>query len=74
MNVYTLSHCTDHEGTELLGVYQYLGQAQEAEYAWKLQAKTDMPYLYADCSAWTEIREVTLGTAPATDAGKIVED
>ena len=73
MKVYTLSHCTDHEGTKLLGIYQYLSQAQEAEYAWRLQQKVDAPYLYADCSAWTEIREVTLGAAPTNDVGVEVE-
>jgi hypothetical protein len=74
MKVYTLSHCNNYEGSELLGIYQYLSQAQEAEYAWRLEAAKDMPYLYENNSAWTEIREVTLGAAPVTDAGKLMED
>ena len=72
MSVYVLFHGS-FEGTELLGVYKYLSQAQEAEYAWRLQAAKDMPGLYDDHSAWTEIREVLLGAAPSFDAGKIVE-
>jgi len=67
MQVYTLSHCTSYEGSELLGIYQYLSQAQEAEYAWKLQQKEEAPYLYSDNGAWTEIREVTMGAAPVSD-------
>ncbi len=74
MNVYALFHATSYEGSELLGIYQYLSQAQEAEYAWRLEMKEEAPYLYEDNSAWTEIREVTLGAAPANDAGKIMEN
>jgi len=74
MTVYALFHATSYEeGSELLGVYQYLSQAQEAEYAWRLQQKEEAPYLYEGHSAWTEIRELTLGAAPTTSAGKIVE-
>jgi len=75
MTVYALFHATSYEeGSELLGVYQYLSQAQEAEYAWRLKMKEEAPYLYEGHSAWTEIRELTLGAAPTTNAGKIVED
>jgi len=64
MKVYTLSHCTSYEGDKLLGIYQYLSQAQEAEYAFKLK-KFD---------AWTEIREVTMGAAPKLDFGGLGEE
>lgn len=59
MNVYTVTHCTSYEGSTLLGIYQYLSQAQEAEYAWKLEDD----FNNSD-NSWTEIREVTLGAAP----------
>jgi hypothetical protein len=72
MNVYAVFHATSYEGSELLGIYQYLSQAQEAEYAWRLQWADSA--LYTGNSAWTEIREIALGAAPTTDAGKIVED
>lgn len=74
MNVYALFHATSYEGSELLGIYQYLSQAQEAEYAWRQEMLKEAAYLYADCSAWTEIRELTLGAQPVNDAGKIMED
>lgn len=73
MYVYALFHVTTSEGSELLGIYKYLSQVQEAEYAWKLQASKDMPGLYDGRSAWTEIREILLGEAPTTGIGKIVE-
>jgi hypothetical protein len=68
MKVYTLSHVTLYEGSVLLGIYQYLSQAQEAEYAWRLQQKEEAPYLYSGNGAWTEIREVTMGAAPAFES------
>jgi len=69
MSVYVLLHCTSYEGQEFLGAYKYLSQAQEAEYAYNLQfSKQEM------AGDWTEIREVILGTAPATGAGKREED
>lgn len=68
MSVYALFHCAAYEGSTLLGAYKYLSQAQEAEYAYKLEHKSDE--LLGD---WTEIREVLLGAAPTFDAGKIVE-
>lgn len=69
MNVYALFHCIAYEGSTLLGIYQYLSQAQEAEYAYKLEhMKSD-----AEIGDWTEIREVTLGAAPSFDAGEEVE-
>jgi hypothetical protein len=64
MKVYTLSHCTNYEGDTLLGIYQYLSQAQEAEYAYMLQADTRV-------QMWTEIREVTMGAAPLVDEYKL---
>jgi hypothetical protein len=73
MSVYAVFHGTFCEGNELLGIYKYLSQAQEAEYAWRLEASKDMPGLYDGNSAWTEIREILLGEAPKTDIGKIVE-
>lgn len=73
MYVYAVFHGTFCEGNELLGIYKYLSQAQEAEYAWRLEASKDMPGLYDGSSAWTEIREILLGEAPTTNAGKIVE-
>ena len=73
MSVYALFQCMRYVGSYLLGAYKYLSQAQEAEYAWRLQAAKDMPGLYDDHSAWTEIREILLGEAPTTDAGKLVE-
>ena len=73
MSVYAVFHSTFLEGNELLGIYKYLSQAQEAEYAWRLEASKDMPGLYDGSSAWTEIREILLGEAPTTNAGKIVE-
>ena len=68
MSVYALFHCAAYEGSTLLGAYKYLSQAQEAEYAYKLQySKEEM------AGDWTEIREILLGAAPSFDAGKIVE-
>jgi hypothetical protein len=66
MKVYTLTHCTSYEGDTLLGIYQYLSQAQEAEYAYMLQADTRD-------HMWTEIREVTMGAAPLVDGFKLGE-
>jgi len=66
MKVYTLSHCTSYEGDNLLGIYQYLSQAQEAEYAFKLNEEM--------FDAWTEIREVTMGAAPKLDFGGLGEE
>lgn len=69
MNVYALFHCAAYENSTFLGAYKYLSQAQEAEYAYKLEhMKSD-----AEIGDWTEIREVLLGAAPSFDAGKIVE-
>ena len=67
MSVYVLLHCSSYEGHDFLGSYKYLSQAQEAEYAYKLEN-------HVGDSEWTEIREVLLGAAPVTDAGAIVED
>lgn len=66
MSVYVLLHCSSYEGHDFLGAYKYLSQAQEAEYAYKLENAV------GECE-WTEIREVLLGAAPTYDAGKIVE-
>ena len=69
MSVYVLLHCSSYEGQEFLGAYKYLSQAQEAEYAYKLEnSKEEM------AGDWTEIREILLGAAPSFDAGKLVED
>lgn len=68
MNVYVLLQCSQYEGQEFLGAYKYLSQAQEAEYAYKLQYSQEEM-----AGDWTEIREVTLGAAPAFSAGKRVE-
>lgn len=68
MNVYAVFHCEAHEGSTLLGVYKYLSQAQEAEYAYKLEnSREEM------AGDWTEIREILLGAAPSFEAGKVVE-
>ena len=68
MSVYALFHCMPYEGSYLLGAYKYLSQAQEAEYAYKLEnSKEEM------AGDWTEIREILLGAAPSFDAGKLVE-
>ena len=69
MSVYVLLHCSSYEGSTFLGAYKYLSQAQEAEYAWKLEDE----FKNSERS-WTEIREILLGEAPSLDAGKIVED
>ena len=68
MSVYVLLHCSSYEGSTFLGAYKYLSQAQEAEYAYKLEnSKEEM------AGDWTEIREILLGAAPSFDAGKLVE-
>ena len=69
MSVYVLLHCSSYEGSTFLGAYKYLSQAQEAEYAWKLEDE----FKNSERS-WTEIREILLGAAPSFDAGKLVED
>ena len=69
MSVYVLLHCSSYEGSTFLGAYKYLSQAQEAEYAWKLEDE----FNNSD-HCWTEIREILLGAAPSFEAGKIVED
>ena len=69
MSVYVLLHCSSYEGSTFLGAYKYLSQAQEAEYAWKLEDE----FKNSERS-WTEIREILLGAAPSFDAGAIVED
>ena len=66
MKVYALLLGAECEGSTLLGIYQYLSQAQEAEYAYRLNETV------TSCE-WTEIREVTLGAAPVFEAGKAVE-
>jgi len=66
MKVYTLSRCTSSAGNALLGIYKYLSQAQEAEYAYMLAADTSD-------RMWTEIREVTMGAAPDFECGKVME-
>ncbi len=68
MSVYVLLHCSQYEGEQFLGVYKYLSQAQEAEYAYRLQYSQEEM-----AGDWTEIREVLCGEAPAFGAGKIVE-
>lgn len=68
MSVYALLHCSQYEGEELLGIYKYLSQAQEAQYAYNLQYSQEEM-----AGDWTEIREVTIGAAPTAKAGKIVE-
>ena len=72
MKVYALLHGISYEGSYLLGIYQYLSQAQEAEYAWRQEQLKEAEYLYADCSAWTEIQELTLGAAPKWETGVAV--
>lgn len=69
MSVYVLLHCSSYEGSTFLGAYKYLSQAQEAEYAWKLEDEFNNSE-----RRWTEIREILLGAAPSFDAGKLVED
>ena len=63
--VYVLYRCTS-EGNELIGIYEYLSQAQVAGYAYIISQPTSD-------RVWTEVREVIMGAAPTTDAGKIVE-
>ena len=70
MSVYVLLHCSSYEGSTFLGAYKYLSQAQEAEYAYKMQ-HADVMVIAGD---WTEIREILLGAAPTFDAGEIVEN
>lgn len=69
MSVYVLLHCSSYEGSTFLGAYKYLSQAQEAEYAWKLEDEFNNSE-----RSWTEIREILLGATPSFDAGKLVED
>jgi hypothetical protein len=57
MKVYTLSRCTSFDGNALIGIYQYLSQAQEAAYAYIISLPTTD-------RVWTEVREVTMGAAP----------
>ena len=67
MKVYALLHGISYEGSYLLGIYQYLSQAQEAEYAYRLSE--DFANLQ---DQWTEIREVTMGAAPKFETGVAV--
>ena len=68
LSVYALLHCSQYNGEELLGIYKYLSQAQEAEYAYRLEYSEEEM-----AGDWTEIREVLCGAAPSPKAGKIVE-
>jgi len=64
--VYVLYRCTSG-CNELLGIYEYQSQAQEARYAYIIaQPVSDR--------VWTEVRQVTMGAAPTINAGKIMED
>ena len=67
MKVYALFHNMRYEGTFLLGVYQYLSQAQEAEYAYRLSEKIEDFVTH-----FTEIREITLGSSPEFECGSRV--
>ena len=68
MKVYVLLFSAAYEGSQLLGVYQYLSQAQEAGYAYRLE-NSDIDGEHS----WTEIREVTMGAAPDFECGKVME-
>ena len=62
MKVYALLLGADRG---LLGIYKYLSQAQEAEYAYNLD-RLDRPGASYEP---TQIREITVGAAPAFDCG-----